>query len=88
MFADDAIRTEDLERTLRASIAAELQYDPSAYLRAVNEGVPVVLGSPRSAAADRLVRLASQLAGDPAGEPAVPPDGFKRLSLAGLLRRG
>jgi pilus assembly protein CpaE len=88
MFADDAIRTEDLERTLRATISAELQYDPSAYLKAVNDGVPVVVGSPRSAAAERLVRLASQLAGEPAGEPVAPPDGFKRLSLAGLLRRG
>jgi pilus assembly protein CpaE len=87
--AGDTIRTEDLERTLRASISAELPYDAIVYLKAVNEGVPVVAGSPRSAAAERLVRLASQLAGEPAPvKPAAPVDGFKRLSLVGLLRRG
>jgi pilus assembly protein CpaE len=87
--ADDTIRTEDLERTLHTSIAAELPYDATAYLKAVNEGVPVVVGSPRSTAAERLVRLASQLTGEPAGtEQAPPADGFRRLSLAGLLRRG
>jgi hypothetical protein len=53
--------------------------------KAANEGVPVVTSSPRTATADRLVRLATLLAGDPDGDVGADA---KKLRLAGILRRG
>ena len=38
-------------------MAVELPYDPFLYLKAVNEGVPIVTGAPRSAPAERLTKL-------------------------------
>jgi len=87
IFASEMLRTDDLQRSLQASIGAELHYDPILYLKAVNEGVPVVIGSPRSIAADRLNRLATQLLGE-LHQPVAGLEAPRRKSLAGLLRRG
>ena len=43
-----------------SKVAFELPYDPFLYLKAVNEGIPIVIGAARSAAAERLVQLSSQ----------------------------
>lgn len=57
VFARELLRRADIESALDARIAAELPYDPFVYLKAANEGVPVVTGSPKSAAADKLRAL-------------------------------
>jgi len=63
MFAKDLLRRSDVETALGASIGSELPYDPLAYLRAANEGIPVVTGSPRSAATAKFRELADAVLG-------------------------
>jgi len=66
-FARDLLKRADIETALGAKIAAELPYDPLVYLKAVNEGVPVIRGSARSAPAERLRNLADVVFGPVAG---------------------
>ena len=54
----------DIEAGLGARITLALPYDSYLYLKAVNEGVPVVLGAPRSAAAQQLTRAGHRVVGD------------------------
>ena len=58
-FAREILKVRDVEQALGAKVGAELPYDPFLYLKAVNEGVPIVLSAPRSIAAERLVKLSS-----------------------------
>ena len=56
-FARDILKLRDVESALGSKVALELPYDPFIYLKAVNEGVPVVIGAQRSVAAERFGRL-------------------------------
>ena len=60
----ESLRPKDVETALGRAPLAELPYDALVYARAVNEGVPLVTGSPESAPAHALVRLASAAAGE------------------------
>jgi pilus assembly protein CpaE len=62
-FARDLLRRPDIETALGASIGSDLPYDPLAYLRAANEGIPLVTGSPKSAAAAKFRDLADVVLG-------------------------
>jgi Flp pilus assembly CpaE family ATPase len=64
----------------------ELPYDPFLYLKAVNEGVPVVAGAPRSNPAVQLTKLATVVTGTdrPPMPETVEPARRGRLRL---LRR-
>lgn len=62
-FAREILKVRDVESALGAKVQTELPYDPFLYLKAVNEGVPIVLGAPRSAPADRLTRLTTTVFG-------------------------
>ncbi len=77
-FARDLLKRSDIETALGAKIAAELPYDPLVYLKAVNEGVPVVLGSSRSAPAERLRALAGVVLGPVNGAVPAPAPKEKR----------
>jgi pilus assembly protein CpaE len=78
MFAKDILRRPDIETALGASIGSDLPYDPLAYLRAANEGIPVVTGSAKSAAAVKLRELADTVLGKPTvATPAAPSDGIE-----------
>jgi len=57
MFAREVLRPRDIESVLGTRISTDMPYDPFLYLKAVNEGVPIVLGAPRSPAAEQLVKL-------------------------------
>ena len=59
MFAREILKTRDIETVLGTRISTDLPYDPFLYLKAVNEGVPIVLGAPRSPAAEQLVKLST-----------------------------
>jgi Flp pilus assembly CpaE family ATPase len=86
MFPKEPLRTADVENALGTKIAVELPYDPLVYVKAINEGVPVIVGSPKSSAADKLSRLASMaLAGDRTSTEATSTE--RRRGLGGLLRR-
>jgi pilus assembly protein CpaE len=86
IFAREMLRLRDIENTLAARVSLELPYEPMVYLKAVNEGIPVVRGAPRSAPAERLTRLALQLVGDVPLEALAATDN-RRRGLGGLLRR-
>jgi pilus assembly protein CpaE len=86
MFARDILRPRDVESALGTKVSSDLPYDPFLYLKAVNEGVPIVLGAARSAAAERLARLAADAFGEEAFEvPAEPA--AKKSGRFGLIRR-
>jgi pilus assembly protein CpaE len=87
MFAKDVVRMRDVENALGAKVAAELPYDPFLYLKAVNEGIPVVRGAPQSVAADRLTKLASVALGMDHVVPTIGVETKKPKRLGGLLRR-
>src|SRR5207342_1932677 len=48
LSARDILKVRDVETFLGAKMAVELPYDPFLYLKAVNEGIPIVTGAPRS----------------------------------------
>ena len=54
MFAKEILRLRDVENALGTKISSDLPYDPFLYLKAVNEGIPVVRGAPRTQPAERL----------------------------------
>ena len=58
-FGREILKIRDVEQALGTKVGAELPYDPFLYLKAVNEGVPIVLGAPKSPAAERLVKLST-----------------------------
>ncbi len=56
-FGREILKLRDVESALGTKVATELPYDAFLYLKAVNEGVPIVQGAARSVAADRLAKL-------------------------------
>jgi pilus assembly protein CpaE len=86
-FAREVLRLRDVETALGTKIAAELPYDPFLYLKAVNEGVPVVLGAPHSPPAEAFQKLAATAFGMD-GINVPEPEAPKRSSrFGGLIRR-
>ena len=87
MFARAILKLRDVESALGGKIAIELPYDPLLYVKAVNEGIPLVIGSPRSAAAEQLVRLAATAFADQ-GSTTIGTEPERRArGLGALLRR-
>ncbi|MGH2476064.1 MAG: AAA family ATPase, partial [Candidatus Limnocylindrales bacterium] len=75
MFAREILKPRDIESALGTKISTDLPYDPFLFLKAVNEGVPIVLGAPRSPAAEPLVKLsASAFGSDGYVVPAAPAE--------------
>jgi pilus assembly protein CpaE len=85
LFARDMLSMKQIENAIAAKVDAELPYDAGLYLKAINEGVPVVRGAPGSAPARALAHLAALASGiDEAAEAARDA---KRGGLFGGLRR-
>jgi pilus assembly protein CpaE len=84
LFAREILKVRDVETFLGSKMAVELPYDPFLYLKAVNEGVPIVTGAPRSAPAERLVKLSGVAFG--AGGYQMPGQTDEKKS-GGLFRR-
>jgi MinD-like ATPase involved in chromosome partitioning or flagellar assembly len=84
LFARQILKTKDVEGVLGTPVSIELPYDPFLYLKAVNEGIPIVLGAPRSAPGERLVKLSQLAFGADSG--GVPAGGDERRS-GRLFRR-
>ena len=91
MFAREILKPRDIEAALGTRISTDLPYDPFLYLKAVNEGVPIVVGAPRSAAADRLTALSGTTFGQDGAAAAAqnaPPPQEKKGKRFALRRRG
>jgi len=86
-FARDVLKMRDVESGLGARVTHSLPYDPFLYLKAVNEGNPVVIGATRTAVATALVKLSEMAFGERASEPPPPVVEHKSRGLGGLLRR-
>jgi len=86
LFAREILKVRDVETSLGTQISAELPYDPFIYLKAANEGVPVVVGAPKSVAAERFAKLATAAFGS---DGIVVPEEVeqKRSGRFGLRRR-
>ncbi len=91
IFARELIKARDVESSLGAKLEGSLPYDALVYLKAVNEGYPVVRGAADSPAADALRRLAAAAIPLEGGAAAVgstaPANQDKRGGLFGGLRR-
>lgn len=87
LFAREMLTMKQIEGVLGARIDVELPYDPGLYLKAVNEGIPVVRGAPRSPAAERFARLALVASGWPPPGPEAGEDDRRSGRLGGFLRR-
>ena len=86
MFPKEPLRTADVETALGTKIALDLPYDPLLYVKAINEGVPVIVGSPKSARRGAAVPPRNHGARRRAGQRrGVQPE--RRRGLGGLLRR-
>ncbi len=85
LFARDMLSMKQIENAIAARVDAELPYDPVLYLKAINEGIPVVRSAPGSAPGRALARIA----GLAIGADVATGDGRepKRGSLLGGLRR-
>ncbi|MFL5645927.1 MAG: AAA family ATPase [Chloroflexota bacterium] len=84
LFARDILKLRDVENFLGSKVAIELPYDAFLYLKAANEGVPIVTGSPRSIAAERFVRLSQIAFGEEGTKAAAAP---VQKKSGGLFRR-
>ena len=84
VFARGILKLSDVETALGSKVALELPYDAFLYLKAVNEGIPIVIGAPRSAAAEQLDRLGSVAFGEESVTQAVAAESKKP---GGLFRR-
>ncbi len=85
LFAKDILKPRDVENVLGSRVGAELPYDPFIYLKAVNEGIPVVIGAPKTAPADRLNQLSKTAFGEDGY--TVPDEATERRSGRFGLRR-
>ena len=84
VFARELLRLSHIEEALGTRVALTIPYDAFAFLKSVNEGVPLVEGSPRSPAAEQFRRLGARLAGLPT---VLVPSERKPKGLAGLFNR-
>jgi pilus assembly protein CpaE len=85
-FARDLLKRGDIETALGHKLSADLPYDPIAYLKAVNEGVPVVRSAPKSPPAERMRALGAIVFGGLLG--AAPGAGdVARKERRGLFGR-
>ncbi len=83
LFGREIVKPRDVEQALGSKVDAELPYDPFLYLKAVNEGNPVVLGAPRSIVAERMTRLSDLVFGlnGSVPEPAQSKKSSSRFSF-------
>ena len=71
--AKDVLKMRDIESGLGAKVAQTLPYDPFLYLKAVNEGNPVVLGAVRTPVSAAMISLAARAFGERAAHAAFRP---------------
>lgn len=71
MFAREILKLRDIEAALGTRISLDLPYDPFLYQKAVNEGVPIVIGAPRAPAATQLVKLSATAFGQDSSSAPV-----------------
>jgi pilus assembly protein CpaE len=84
LFAREILKLRDVESFLGTKMDIELPYDAFLYLKAVNEGVPIVTGAPGSIPAERLAKLSAFAFGDSGYRG---PAATEKKKSGGLFRR-
>jgi pilus assembly protein CpaE len=84
-FAREMLSMKQIEAAIGTKIEAEVPYDPGLYLKAINEGVPIVRSAPTSPPARALARLAAIATRGP--EAAVTTHDERRGRLGAFRRR-
>ena len=85
-FAREMLSMKQIEAAIGTKVEAEIPYDATLYLKAINEGIPVMRSAPMSAPARALAKLAATATG---GDPASATNrDDRRGRLGGLRRRG
>ena len=84
LFSREMLTIADIEGALLKKVAVRIPYDPELYLRAVNEGTPVLAAAPASPPARRIDQLATLLVGVDAPEAPLQR---RRGVLGALLGR-
>ena len=79
VFPKELLKTRDVENLLHAKPAAEVPYTEVEIIRSVNEGVPLVMARPASAAAAAMRRLAQAVIGIEAPTGAAAKKERRRL---------
>jgi pilus assembly protein CpaE len=87
MFAKELLKMRDVESGLGAKVSLTLPYDPFLYLKAVNEGNPVVIGAARTPVASAMLKLATAAFGSATAASQPPVEEKKSRGLGGLLKR-
>jgi len=81
VFPKELLKTRDVENLLRTKPAAEVPYTEVEMIRAVNEGVPIVIGHPTSPASGAMRRVAQAIIG--IEQLPMPERGPQRRGLFG-----
>jgi pilus assembly protein CpaE len=85
LFARDMLSMKQIEHAIAARVDVELPYDPALYLKAINEGIPLLRSAPTSAPGRAMARIATVASGvDEALD--ISRDG-RRGGLLGGFRR-
>ena len=79
VFPKELLKTRDVENLLRTKPAADIPYTEIDMMRAVNEGVPLVVGHPGTPAAAALRRVAQTVIGINPTPERPAKDGRRRL---------
>jgi pilus assembly protein CpaE len=83
-YAHQVLSPADIQNALGKRVAVRVPYDPLLFVRAVNEGRPIMLAAPGSPPSRRIDDLAAIILGDDAPQLTVEP---RRRGLAGLFSR-
>lgn len=86
IFPKELLKTRDIENLLRARPVAEIPYTEGEMIRAVNEGVPLVISRPGSAAASALRAVAQTVMGIESRPSSRARDAERRRPLFGRRR--
>jgi len=87
MFAKELLKMRDVESGLGAKVSLTLPYDPFLYLKAVNEGDPVVIGAARTPVAAAMLKLSNAAFGSTPAQPGAAAEEKKSRGLGSLLKR-
>ena len=86
LFAREMLSMKQIEAAIGTKVEAEIPYDASLYLKAINEGIPVVRSAPTSPPAGALGKLAAIATG--VVDAPAPSRDERRGRLGGFRRRG
>ena len=86
LFAREMLSMRQIEAAIGTKVEVEIPYDAGLYLKAINEGIPIIRSAPTSAPARALGKLAATASGVSEGSAPIHDD--RRGRLGGIRRRG